>query len=175
MQMQPDHAKVLQSALLPQIQQEAKTTRRVIEAIPADKSGYRPDPKARTAMELAWHLAAADVWFLNSIANGNFDQSEEKMPAEIKKPADIGNWYDKHLAAAADRVAKLSTDQLAKTLNFYNVFNYPAVMYLSFTVNHSVHHRGQLSTYIRPMGGKVPSIYGGSADEPFEMPQTAKA
>jgi len=173
--MQPDQAKFLAGALLPQIQQEAKTTRRVIEAIPADKGSYRPDPKARTAMELAWHLAAADVWFLNAIANGNFDQPEEKMPADVKTPSDIGGWYDKHLSAAADRVAKLSPEHLAKPLNFANVFNYPVATYLNFTLNHSIHHRGQLSTYIRPMGGKVPSIYGGSADEPFEMPQAAKA
>ena len=173
--MQPDQAKFLMNILLPQMQQEAKTTRRVIEAIPDGKGDYRPDPKARTANELAWHLAAADVWFLNSIANGNFEQPEQTMPAEIKSSADMGRWYDKNLSAAADRVGKLSADQLAQTLNFYNVFNQPAVTYLAFAVNHSVHHRGQLSTYIRPMGGKVPSIYGGSADEPFEMPQTAGA
>ena len=173
--MQPDQAKFLLNFLLPQVQQEAKTTRRVIEAIPTEKGDYRPDPKARTAMELGWHLAAADVWFLNSVANGNFDQPEQGQPAEIKTSADIGQWYGTHLAAAAERVAALNGDQLAKTLNFYNIFNQPAVTYLAFLINHSVHHRGQLSAYIRPMGGKVPSIYGGSADEPFEMPQSASA
>jgi uncharacterized damage-inducible protein DinB len=51
--------------------------------------------------------------------------------------------------------------------------NMPNVMYLGFMTNHSVHHRGQLSTYLRAMNAHVPSIYGGSADEPFEMPATA--
>jgi uncharacterized damage-inducible protein DinB len=50
------------------------------------------------------------------------------------------------------------------------MFNLPAVMYLQFMLNHSIHHRGQLSSYLRPMGAKVPSIYGGSFDEPMEHP-----
>jgi uncharacterized damage-inducible protein DinB len=52
----------------------------------------------------------------------------------------------------------------------FGMFNLPAVMYLQFMLNHSIHHRGQLSSYLRPMGAKVPSIYGGSFDEPMEHP-----
>ena len=48
------------------------------------------------------------------------------------------------------------------------MFNFPAVAYLNFMLSHTIHHRGQLAAWLRPMGGKVPSIYGGSADEPFE-------
>jgi len=159
--------------LLPQIKNESKTTRRVIDAIPADKSDYRPDPKAKTALELAWHLASADVWFLDSVANGEFGPGNQAMPSEIKTPSDIARWYDQHVAEGVDRLSKATPEQLSKVLNFFNVFNHPAVFYLGFMMNHSIHHRGQLSTYLRPMGGKVPSIYGGSADEPFEMPQQA--
>jgi uncharacterized damage-inducible protein DinB len=50
------------------------------------------------------------------------------------------------------------------------VFNLPAAFYLGFLNNHSIHHRGELATYLRPMGSKVPQIYGGSYDEPFQMP-----
>jgi uncharacterized damage-inducible protein DinB len=53
------------------------------------------------------------------------------------------------------------------------VFNLPAVLYLGFLNNHTIHHRGELSTYLRPMGSKVPSIYGGSYDEPFQAPAAA--
>jgi uncharacterized damage-inducible protein DinB len=60
--------------------------------------------------------------------------------------------------------------KLAMPISFFGLLNHPAVVYLTLLQNHSIHHRGQLSTYIRPMGGKVPAIYGGSADEPFEMP-----
>jgi uncharacterized damage-inducible protein DinB len=51
------------------------------------------------------------------------------------------------------------------------LYNFPAVAYLSIMSRHSIHHRGQLAAYLRPMGGKVPNIYGGSADEPFEPPK----
>jgi uncharacterized damage-inducible protein DinB len=53
------------------------------------------------------------------------------------------------------------------------VFNLPAVAYLGFLNNHSIHHRGQLAAYLRPMGSKVPNIYGGSFDEPMQMPAGA--
>ena len=61
----------------------------------------------------------------------------------------------------------MSGEQLAKQVSFFGVYNLPCVMYLNFWNVHSVHHRGQLSTYLRAMNARVPSIYGGSADEPF--------
>ena len=133
----------------------------------------RPDPKAKTAMELGWHIASSDVWFMDSVVAGAFNPGGGEMPKEIKSSADLAAWYDRHFAASAAKGKALSGDHLAQPLNFYNVFNMPAVLYLNFLALHMVHHRGQLSTYLRPMGGKVPSIYGGSADEPFQMPATA--
>ncbi|MBM3756134.1 MAG: hypothetical protein FJW38_19370 [Acidobacteria bacterium] len=64
----------------------------------------------------------------------------------------------------------MSGEALASERNFFGAFNFPAVVYLNWANIHSIHHRGQLSAYLRSMGGKVPSIYGGSADEPFQMP-----
>ena len=61
----------------------------------------------------------------------------------------------------------MTPQQLATPVNFLGLFNFPAYVYLGLVNNHSIHHRGQLSTYLRPMGSKVPSIYGGSADEPM--------
>jgi hypothetical protein len=62
-------------------------------------------------------------------------------------------------------VLELSSEQLLKILDFRSMFQYPAVMYLQFAINHSIRHRGQLSVYLRPMGAKVPSIYGESYDD----------
>jgi uncharacterized damage-inducible protein DinB len=59
---------------------------------------------------------------------------------------------------------------LLTPVEFFGVFNLPAAFYLGFLNNHSIHHRGELATYLRPMGSKVPSIYGGSYDEPFQSP-----
>jgi len=64
----------------------------------------------------------------------------------------------------------MTPEQLMTPVNFLNVFNLPAVLYLGFLNNHSIHHRGELATYLRPMGSKVPAIYGGSYDEPFQPP-----
>ena len=69
-----------------------------------------------------------------------------------------------------DKLRTMDPGALAEPMSFFGLFNYPAAAYLSFLQNHSIHHRGQLAVYLRPMGGKVPAIYGGSADEPFEMP-----
>ena len=60
----------------------------------------------------------------------------------------------------ADRVRALSAAQLLTPIEFFGVFNLPAAFYLGFLNNHSIHHRGELATYLRPMGSKVPSIYG---------------
>jgi uncharacterized damage-inducible protein DinB len=68
------------------------------------------------------------------------------------------------------QVKALSDDQLLKPISFFGIMTQPAVTYLSFLLMHGIHHRGQLSTYLRAMGAKVPSIYGGSADEPFPPP-----
>ena len=64
-----------------------------------------------------------------------------------------------------DRLTQLSSEQLLKVVDFRGLFQHPAVLYLQFAINHSIHHRGQLSVYLRPMGAKVPSIYGESYDD----------
>jgi uncharacterized damage-inducible protein DinB len=154
------------------MESEFKTTRKVIAAVPQDKSDYKPDPKSMTARELAFHIAGADVFFLDAVINGKFDMSAEqpKTPDTIQE---ILSWYDSNFT---DRVAKLkalSTDELTRQVAFFTVMEAPAVMFLNIMLMHMSHHRGQLTTYLRPMGSKVPSIYGGSADEPFQMPAKA--
>ena len=171
--MQPEQATFLLNILLPQIKNESKTTRRVLEAVPTDKATYQPDPKSKNALDLAWHIAQSEVWFMDAVLNGEFKEGDGAMPPEVKTPADIVAWYDQNFAANFDRISKLKPEQLVKIINLHDVFIYPAITYLNFLIVHSVHHRGQLSTYLRPMGSKVPSIYGGSADEPFEMPAQA--
>ena len=167
--MTPEQVLTITHFLLSTTRQEATTTFKVIAAVPDGNSGFRPDSKARTARELAWHIAYTDVWFLESIARGEFKIEGEPVPAEVKTIADMASWYQSSLAAAADRVAALPAEKLVEPLNFLGVFNFPAGFYLSFLNNHMIHHRGQLSGYLRPMGSKVPSIYGGSADEPMEF------
>lgn len=171
--MTPDQALFMTHAVLPQTENEFQTTKKVIAAIPAEQSGYKPDPKAKSALDLAWHIASSEVWFLESVAACSFAAEPGAMPEGMKTPADVLAWYEPAFHAAVAKVRALSGEQLATPVSFYGVFNLPAGAYLGFNMNHSVHHRGQLSTYLRPMGSTCPSIYGGSADEPFRMPATA--
>jgi uncharacterized damage-inducible protein DinB len=164
----PEFALGLRAVMLDGFKRESAITRKVIAAVPDEKSSYRPDPNARTAQELAWHIAASEAHFLESIANLKFDMSR---PSE--KPETITEvlaYYDEHVPAGIARVEALTGEQLLTPMPFA-MFNMPAVFYLTFLNNHSIHHRAQLATYLRPMGSKVPAIYGGSYDEPFKMPE----
>lgn len=163
-QLTPDQAKFLSVQILPLVKSEHATTRRVIEAIPPDKSDYRPDPNAKSALELAWHIVAAEKRFHSGICAGAFDFSPIHRPDSVRTPADIGAWFDETFARNFEQMLALGGDQLVRSIDFRGMFQSPAVAYITMALNHSIHHRGQLSTYLRPMGGKVPSIYGESYD-----------
>jgi uncharacterized damage-inducible protein DinB len=164
----PEFAQGYCAMSLDGILREAETTKKVIAAVPDAASSYKPDPKARTAKELAWHIANTDIQFLDGIADLKFTMASPEQKPETS--ADVVVWYDENMKRGVARVAKMTPEQLLTPINFYNVFNLPAVLYLGFLTNHSIHHRGELATYLRPMGSKVPSIYGGSYDEPFQPP-----
>ena len=162
--MQPEQGTFLLQMALPTLKNEYRVTRSVIEAIPLNKGDYRPDPASKTALELAWHIAAAQHRFLGGVADGGFDFSPINRPESVRNSSDIAGWYGESFAKNCERVAALSGEALIKVLDFRGLFQLPAVMYLQFDMNHEIHHRGQLSTYLRPMGGKVPAIYGESYD-----------
>ena len=171
--MSPEFALGYRAMMLDGITREAEITKKVIAAVPDAASSYKPDPKARTAKELAWHLANSDIQFLDGIAALNFTRETPEHPPQTS--AEVVAWYDERMKRGLARIAALTPEQLLTPVNFYGVFNLPAVLYLAFLSNHSIHHRGELATYLRPMGSKVPSIYGGSYDEPFQPPAPAEA
>ena len=164
----PDFVLGYHALMLDGLAREVETTKRVLAAVPDGKKDYRPDPCARTAWELAWHLANTDVQFLNGIADLKFTMANPAAEDKPKTIAEVVDWYDRNMKHGADRVRALSASQLLTPIEFVGVFNLPAAFYLAFLNNHSIHHRGELATYLRPMGSKVPSIYGGSYDEPFQ-------
>jgi uncharacterized damage-inducible protein DinB len=170
--MSPEFALGYCAMMLDCITREAEITKKVIAAVPDAASSYKPDPKARTAKELAWHLANTDVQFLDGIAGLNFKMESPEHPPQTS--AEVVAWYDNRIKQGVASIAAMTPEQLLTPVNFYGVFNLPAVLYLGFLSSHSIHHRGELATYLRPMGSKVPSIYGGSYDEPFEAPAAAE-
>jgi len=120
----PDFALTYRAMMLDGFAREAGTTKRVLAAIPEDKKEYRPDPNARNAWDLAWHLANSDVQFLNGIADLKFN-----MGAPAKKPAtvaELADWYEENTKRGSDRVQALSAEQLLTPIQFI-VFDFPAV------------------------------------------------
>jgi uncharacterized damage-inducible protein DinB len=168
--MTPEQAAFLASVFLPSIKNEYATNRRVIKAIPIEKEGYRPHPDSRSALELAWHLTSSDVWFLDGFLNSKFEMEDDSMPGDLTDTLDILALYEESFEAKFPEVAKLSPEFWATPLEFFEIFHHPAVLYLQFMLNHSIHHRGQLTAYLRQLGAKVPNIYGGSFDEPMIPP-----
>lgn len=164
----PEFAKAYRDMMVQGLKQEMETTKKVIAAIPDGKRDYRPDPKARTAYDLAWHIVTVDVQFLEEIAEGGPFKMEPRYKDAPKTVAEIVTWYDKNFKRALEKAKGVSGENLVKVLDFLGAFQLPAFAYLAFVNNHSIHHRGELATYLRPMGSKVPAIYGPSADEEWQ-------
>jgi uncharacterized damage-inducible protein DinB len=169
--MTADQAKAIRDLITGTIEQESVATRKVIAAVPNNNRDYRPDPKSRTAWEIATHLATSDIWFADCIANGNFEWTgDAPTPPEMTDPAAVAKWHEKHLGEALTKLRRLTPEQLTKTVNFFGSEG-PAVTFLAAMNNHHIHHRGQLAAYLRAAGAKVPAIYGISADENLRAPQ----
>ena len=163
--MNAQEAKTVADFLIADFEQEMQTTQRVLEAVPADRLDYQPDAKAKTGLGLVRHLALEDEWILTCVANGVFTPPpDDSDDCGIMNPTDAVARYKEKVPAALDRVRAMSGEQLVAVLDLLGLMQAPAVGFLAMAVKHSVHHRGQLSTYLRPMGGTVPGIYGPSAD-----------
>jgi uncharacterized damage-inducible protein DinB len=160
-----DSTKTVADFLVADFESEMQTTLRVIEAVPDDRLDYRPDPKAKTGLGLVRHITLEDEWLLNSIANGEFTPPpDDSDSCGIMNASDAVARYKEKVPAALDRVRAMSGEKLARVIDLLGMIQAPGINFFAMAIKHSVHHRGQLSTYLRPMGGKVPGIYGPSAD-----------
>jgi uncharacterized damage-inducible protein DinB len=163
--MGPNNLKAVADFLIADFENEMQTTLRVIEAVPSNRLDYQPDPKAKTGLGLVRHITLEDEWILSSIANGEFTQPpDDSDVCGIMNPADAIARYKERIPRALDRVRAMPPEKLSSVIDLLGLIQAPAINFLAMAVKHSVHHRGQLSTYLRPMGGKVPGIYGRSAD-----------
>ena len=139
----------------------------VLKAMPEGKLDYRPDPRSRTAADLAWVLAAEEGALVSLLDKGEVEWKEVPPPSRV---AEIVAAYEKNAAAVNERLGRLDEAGWEKKARFLIGGAPPwedtiANFVWGFLLD-AIHHRGQLSTYLRPMGGKVPSIYGPSADDP---------
>ena len=164
MPLQPEQALFLRDNAIRILKAEQPVTQRVIEAIPLDKGDYRPDAVGKSALDLAWHIVGAEHRFVDAVFNGAFDFTNTGKPAELTNSAEIARWYAETSQQDVARLATVTADALLKVVDFRGLFTFPAVVFLQTAVSHTIHHRGQLTMYLRPMGAKVPSIYGESYD-----------
>ncbi len=163
--MEAQDARNIANFLIADFEHEMATTLGVIAAVPNDHLDYQPDEKSKTGLGLVRHITLEDEWILNSIADGAFTPPPDDSDAcGIMTPADAVAQYKERVPKALDRVRAMSGEQLVGIIDMFGMIQMPALNYLSLAGKHSVHHRGQLSSYLRAMGGKVPSIYGPSAD-----------
>jgi uncharacterized damage-inducible protein DinB len=156
---------LLQDVYLGPLKNESRITKKVLDAVPADKSDHRPDPVSKSALELVRHIAVADNRFLETVINGVFDVNAAALPENVKTPQEVAAWYEQRFAKNFEALTKLTGEQLVKMVDFRSLFQRPAVSFLLLSMVHTAHHRGQLSSYLRCMGAKVPSIYGESYDD----------
>ena len=162
--MRPEEAKAIGDFLLATLDTEVNTTASVLSAVPAGRLDYRPDSLSKTAIGLVRHITLEDEWFLNMIADGRFSPPPDDSDAcGIATPAQAAARYTERIPGGIARVRALSGAQLAEVMEMFGM-TLPRVAALGLALRHSTHHRGQLSAYLRAMGGKVPSIYGPSAD-----------
>jgi uncharacterized damage-inducible protein DinB len=160
--------------MINEIQQEAVTTRTILERVPADKLSWKPHPKSMSLGQLALHIAAipeaiAELAQLEQFdaANANFNPPEPKDKQEILTALDAGvKAAREYLGGVSDSAASANWRMISRGRE---VFTVPRVAMLrSIMFNHWYHHRGQLSVYLRLLDVPVPVIYGRSADEnPF--------
>jgi hypothetical protein len=157
-------------AFLAAWEKEVPTTLKVLRAFPSAKADLKPAEKARTAKELAW------TFVFEGVAGAQGVDGELKFPPKNMPPMPA-TWdgivaeCEKGFRGLAERVRKVSDAHLNTTIKFLTA---PKQMgdvrrldFLWFLLSDMIHHRGQMSVYLRMAGGKVPSIYGPSADEPW--------
>jgi uncharacterized damage-inducible protein DinB len=119
--MQPEQALTVLNFLIQSAENEHATTAKVLAAVPAEGSDYSPDPRSMKAIDLAWHIASAEIFFMTGAAAGEFPQGDGKRPDSLKTPADIVAWYRavrRHTAQAQghDRRRLRAYDQLPRSV-----------------------------------------------------------
>jgi len=141
--------------------QESKTTRNVLARIP-EQSDYRPDPRSRTAQQIAWQIVCEEKMLIDALETGAVEWAPGPMPGSMK---DVVAEYERQSADLIRRWEALPPERWDGQLAFFGSERSASGMAWSFLFD-IVHHRGQITTYLRPMGSTVPQIYGPSADEP---------
>jgi uncharacterized damage-inducible protein DinB len=159
-------------AIVMELEQEACTTRRVLERVPEDKLSWRPHPKSFSLGQLAQHIAGGQK-HIAKIACEEVHEIAIVNPTEATSRQELLQTFDESTAGAKETLQKIDDKAILSTWtgkrNGTTILSIPRVAFIrSILMNHIIHHRGQLSVYLRLLDVPLPSIYGPSADEnPF--------
>ncbi len=148
---------------------EYQTTMRLLKVFPEDKVDLRPHEKLRSARELVWSFTNGEAWMVNGCIKGEFDLGKPPDPPSTMK--EIIQNYEKVHADAVAKVKRMDDEDLDRMIKFFvapkKMGDVNCKDMLWMMILDLIHHRGQLTIYQRLAGGKVPSIYGPTADEPW--------
>ncbi|MEP7366704.1 MAG: DinB family protein [Acidobacteriota bacterium] len=167
----------ISQTLLPEMEMEFATTRKCLERVPDAHLGFKPHERSSSAGDLVGHLAQMPQWGVLTFDRDELDIEPVGGPAYVRGPvtsvAEELKTFDERVAEFKERVLQADDATFLKPWTLLKggkvVLTLPKiVVHRSFVMNHMIHHRGQLTVYLRMMGEKVPSLYGPSADEaPF--------
>ena len=161
----------LSEAILLEFDQEMANTWRTLERVPGDKFDWKPHPKSWNLGELATFLAILPGWGATTIAQDSLDLLGPAPPHPAASTAkELVQLFDKNVAGARGAIAGASDQHLMNPWTLLKggkkLFSLPRIVVLrSFVMNHMIHHRGQLTVYLRMNDVPVPAIYGPTADE----------
>jgi uncharacterized damage-inducible protein DinB len=160
----------MSTSLLQEFDQEMATARRVIDRLPEDKYDWAPHEKSMTAGRLASHIAEMISWVPICIKQDSLDLTAGREPFSAGTRTELLAAFDKNVADAHKAIEGTSDETLLKPWSLLSgeqtLLTVPKIAVIgTFVTNHIIHHRGQLSVYLRLTDTPVPSIYGPSADE----------
>jgi uncharacterized damage-inducible protein DinB len=156
-------------SFLPEFDHEMATTRKLLERVPADRLAWKPHPKSRSLGELATHVAELSRWGIR-FQKDSFQIGSEAAPP-MKTSADFVSRFDSNVKESREKLAGMGDDRLEGEFTVLKpngevFFKVPRRAVLrSVLLNHLIHHRGQLTVYLRQNEVALPSIYGPTADE----------
>jgi uncharacterized damage-inducible protein DinB len=159
----------ISQALLPEFDHEMATTRKCIERVPDDKYGWKPHERSMGLGHLASHISEMATWAVAGLKQDSLDLAGYK-PFVATNTKELLASFDKNVADARAAIAGTDDAEYMKnwslTKDGQTLLTMPKIAVVrTFVMNHVIHHRGQLSVYLRENNVPVPSIYGPSADE----------
>lgn len=163
-------------ALLPEFDNEMANTRKTLERVPGDKLGWTPHPKSNSMAWLATHVANLPSWVTMVLESESFNVAPAGAPPPRTQPAESMaqalEMFDKNVLAARRAIESADDRQMLQPWSLLageqTIFTMPrAAVLRSVVMNHLIHHRGQLTVYLRLNDAPVPGLYGPSADEPM--------